>query len=261
MKADQPLIKSEEKTKMFRWPPKPRTVREREEGWVRDIWRGDYPTKERREKLKIGGKQYKSLTYLERVFMIVLLWGTYLSLSHLLRKFFINKEEESQLIEIYAFCKLLLMLVVLCLPIPFPFTLLIAVLVFAGIAESLVVHLRVIFVDRYSKDWALYSYNRSLILLFLNYFEMVIGFAYVYLHFTLVGHSDCGTPIATVWEALYFSVVTITTLGYGDMHPISCYGRFFAALEPIMGIVLLILVLGLFFVEIGRQKTKDHQKQ
>lgn len=45
-------------------------------------------------------------------------------------------------------------------------------------------------------------------------------------------------------SSLYFSVVTITTLGYGDMRPLGI-SRFFAALEALIGYVLLGTFVGL----------------
>lgn len=102
----------------------------------------------------------------------------------------------------------------------------------------------IIFVDRYGEEWSLRSINRSLILLLINYFEMIIGFAAVYLWAGVITSgkdviNDAGT-------ALYFSIVTITTLGYGDYTPIGGFGRFLVSAETIMGIVFIVLVLSTF---------------
>ncbi len=43
---------------------------------------------------------------------------------------------------------------------------------------------------------------------------------------------------ADIWELLYFSVVSITTLGYGDFAPAG-FTRAFAALEAVFGIVFI----------------------
>ena len=45
------------------------------------------------------------------------------------------------------------------------------------------------------------------------------------------------------FRMLYLSVVTITTLGYGDIVPITDYSRFLIALESIMGVILIGLFL------------------
>jgi len=58
--------------------------------------------------------------------------------------------------------------------------------------------------------------------------------------------TDSVPGIDSYWKAIYFSVVTATTLGYGDFHPVGI-GTFFASLEAIMGTfmwALLITVLG-----------------
>lgn len=41
------------------------------------------------------------------------------------------------------------------------------------------------------------------------------------------------------FEALYFSFVTLTTLGFGDITPVSPYARTFAMLESVVGILYL----------------------
>ncbi len=45
-------------------------------------------------------------------------------------------------------------------------------------------------------------------------------------------------------EALYFSTVTITTVGYGDIIPLSRINRFLAASEAFLGMVVNVALLG-----------------
>lgn len=45
------------------------------------------------------------------------------------------------------------------------------------------------------------------------------------------------------WRMLYFSAITITTVGYGDIVPLTSWGRGLAALEATLGIVLLGLLV------------------
>jgi hypothetical protein len=40
-------------------------------------------------------------------------------------------------------------------------------------------------------------------------------------------------------EAAYFCVVTVATVGYGDIHPVTPYGRLFTILYIILGVALL----------------------
>ncbi len=47
--------------------------------------------------------------------------------------------------------------------------------------------------------------------------------------------------------AFFFSVETLATVGYGDMHPQSLYGHTVALVEMFVGLMLLALVTGLMF--------------
>lgn len=44
----------------------------------------------------------------------------------------------------------------------------------------------------------------------------------------------------TFAESIYFSVVTLSTVGYGDIQPVSALSRFVAIIEIVMGILLLL---------------------
>ncbi len=59
-------------------------------------------------------------------------------------------------------------------------------------------------------------------------------------------------PIANVpggqyIDYLYFSIETLSTAGYGDMHPQTHYGHFIAAVELFTGIFSMSLMTGLIF--------------
>jgi len=52
-------------------------------------------------------------------------------------------------------------------------------------------------------------------------------------------------------RALYFSIVTFTTLGYGDIRPAPGLGSFLAAIEAILGgaiMALTVMLLGRKFM-------------
>jgi hypothetical protein len=73
---------------------------------------------------------------------------------------------------------------------------------------------------------------RSLLFLLVNYAEVTIAFAILY--------RLCGcTSVALLcpWQALYFSAVTATTLGYGDITP-----------RTPLGVSLLLAQLGIFLL-------------
>ncbi|MBA3577624.1 MAG: ion transporter [Sphingomonas sp.] len=47
-------------------------------------------------------------------------------------------------------------------------------------------------------------------------------------------------------RALWWSVVTLTTVGYGDVYPITTLGRFFAAVIAITGVMVIAIPTGIF---------------
>jgi Ca2+/Na+ antiporter len=61
----------------------------------------------------------------------------------------------------------------------------------------------------------------------------------------------------TFGDSLYFSVVTITTLGYGDFSPISDLGKAIAAIEAFLGIILL----GLFLLSVSNQLIEKEERK
>ena len=104
----------------------------------------------------------------------------------------------------------------------------------------------IIFVDRLKSDWKLISPNRSIILLFVNYFRTIFGFAALYILTRSIGNSDCANPITCQAEAIYFSLLVITGLGSNDSRPIQWSGKALISLEAIIGLILFVLVLTMF---------------
>jgi voltage-gated potassium channel len=47
-------------------------------------------------------------------------------------------------------------------------------------------------------------------------------------------------------RSLWWAIVTLTTVGYGDAYPVTVLGRFFASFIVIMGIVVIALPAGIF---------------
>jgi len=57
----------------------------------------------------------------------------------------------------------------------------------------------------------------------------------------------------TFWDALYFSVVTVSSLGYGDMHPMG-FSKFLACAEVITGLI----VLGILLAKVTSARLSHH---
>lgn len=64
-------------------------------------------------------------------------------------------------------------------------------------------------------------------------------------------------------STMWWSVVTLTTVGYGDGYPATCVGKFFATFIAILGIGMFALptsILGAAFVEaMSRKKSRQRR--
>jgi inward rectifier potassium channel len=57
-------------------------------------------------------------------------------------------------------------------------------------------------------------------------------------------------------DALFFSIETIGTVGYGDMHPATLYGHVIASTEIVCGLAFTAILTGLTFVRFSRPRPK-----
>jgi len=189
---------------------------------------------------------------IERVLMTVFVVLRVFSLSNL-HVCFKGDRAKATFIDVYVILK---MVVLLALLLRCPaggyggrglLTGLVVGLVWYIIVDTFNYTLCVVFVDMHEEKWLPISYSGSVIMLFINYLQLIVGFAVLYLCHGCIGYSDSGERITRAGEAFYYSTVTITTLGYGDMEPILPTGRTLAWVETLMGIVLLVLVLNAIF--------------
>ncbi len=84
-----------------------------------------------------------------------------------------------------------------------------------------------------------------------------IAFNAVFALFYWIG----GQPISNVpggayIDYLYFSIETLSTAGYGDMHPQTHYGHFIATVELFTGIFSMSLMTGLIFARFSRPNAR-----
>jgi inward rectifier potassium channel len=57
-------------------------------------------------------------------------------------------------------------------------------------------------------------------------------------------------------DCLFFSIETLSTVGYGDMYPATLYGRVVAAMEIPCGLAFTAILTGLTFVRFSRPRAK-----
>jgi hypothetical protein len=86
---------------------------------------------------------------------------------------------------------------------------------------------------------------------------LLLGLAFMLLYST-IGRAQEGVFFAeqagwTTSELVYFSYVTLTTLGYGDLTPATEFGRYAAVLEAVVGQVFLVVVVARFVSLWGKE--------
>jgi len=58
------------------------------------------------------------------------------------------------------------------------------------------------------------------------------------------------------WGCFFFSVETLATVGYGDMHPVTPYGHVVASVEIFIGMMSIALMTGVIFARFSRPRAR-----
>ena len=84
-----------------------------------------------------------------------------------------------------------------------------------------------------------------------------IAFNAVFAVFYWIGDQPISNvPRSAYIDYLYFSIETLSTAGYGDMHPQTHYGHFVATVELFTGIFSMSLMTGLIFARFSRPNPR-----
>jgi inward rectifier potassium channel len=84
-----------------------------------------------------------------------------------------------------------------------------------------------------------------------------IAFNAVFAAFYWIGTQPiANVPGGAYIDYVYFSIETLSTAGYGDMHPQTHYGHFIAAVELFTGIFSMSLMTGLIFARFSRPNAR-----
>jgi voltage-gated potassium channel len=78
----------------------------------------------------------------------------------------------------------------------------------------------------------------------------------------LIESSDPEAKITTIEDAFWWAIVTVTTVGYGDVYPVTPGGKIVAAMLMVVGIAILGILIstlgaGLIESRFVRDKAKD----
>lgn len=105
-------------------------------------------------------------------------------------------------------------------------------------------------ISRHIKGSSLQNHDR-LALSFRSYFELIANFAILYSLTPATFWKDCKNPDG-ILESGYFSGVTITTLGYGDITPVHWFPQFLTVFEVLCGFALIVVCFAVYL-----QKEKN----
>ena len=68
--------------------------------------------------------------------------------------------------------------------------------------------------------------------------------------YVLENRNEASTEFTSIPQSIYWAIVTVTTVGYGDMAPQTVMGQTLAAISMILGYAIIIVPSGIFSVEI-----------
>ena len=66
---------------------------------------------------------------------------------------------------------------------------------------------------------------------------------------------------ASIFDALWWAVVTLTTVGYGDMYPITVAGRIFTFIILMLGLVFIAVPTGIVASALSAVRREDEETE
>jgi voltage-gated potassium channel Kch len=190
----------------------------------KDIWNIEGPSKD------VG--------FVPKVFFTLLAALLLLTPAVIIKGIFDRWNMRSRAVEVYVVAKLLVLLFILFYWGANHLTSFVVTTVL--LVELSLYLFGVIFLHKY---WGpLTSIERSIFLMIINFIEIVVGFSIIYLNIggICIGEEVISSPI----DALYFSVVTITTLGYGEILPKTEAGKIAVMLQVCLAVLFFAVMLG-----------------
>lgn len=97
------------------------------------------------------------------------------------------------------------------------------------------------------------SVRKNLILLGANYREIISGFAIFYLHWDAISFSGHPEHKIGYLQAIYYSISTFSTVGFGDITASSDIGTLLSILQLIVSIIFIGIILSSY---VGKIKLK-----
>lgn len=103
---------------------------------------------------------------------------------------------------------------------------------------------------------AILDSSRKIFVFFLFVLVMVISIGTIM--FMIEGNVE-GTSFKSIPSGIYWAIVTLTTVGYGDITPVTSFGRFMSAVVMLLGYTIIAVPTGIVSASISREKEKDER--
>ncbi len=97
--------------------------------------------------------------------------------------------------------------------------------------------------------------SKNKIIVFLSFILIMVTVMGAIMFF-IEGNQE-GTSFTSIPRSIYWAIVTITTVGYGDISPTTPIGQFIAAIVMIMGYAVIAVPTGIVTSEITRADEKQ----
>ena len=92
----------------------------------------------------------------------------------------------------------------------------------------------------------------------MNYLEVLFWFAVFYRFFDQgFDTTESNIHLNNITGSLYFSIITMTTLGYGDIMPSTNFGAFLCGFQTLLGVFWLVVVVAYFLTVMPHIQTLD----
>lgn len=102
------------------------------------------------------------------------------------------------------------------------------------------------------------SHRRNFMLLFFNFMQFVALFAVIYLRYGIVLSPKSSWYLGPL-KALYLSLVTFTTVGFGDMVPNNGSGYFVLICQMIVSLIFVYVLFATFTSKVGKSTYFNRQ--
>jgi hypothetical protein len=68
-------------------------------------------------------------------------------------------------------------------------------------------------------------------------------------------------PFTHWFDAIYFSTITSSSIGYGDFYPVTTFGRFIVSTQALLFLFFVVLFLNFFSTKIKSKGYFDHENE